>query len=256
MVYAKLKNIAGRYRHDQFQVAAFSEGHYFTRGALVYLAYALSYRDIEEMMRERGIAVDHSTIQRWVVHYAPKLEEQFRQQHKKPVGSSWRVDETYVKIKGVWHYLYRAVDKAGNTLDFKLSEKRDTPAARAFFAKAIGCQGLPDKVTIDKSGANKAGIEFINCQLMLLAIIGYLASGQLTHWPFQIQIRQMKYLNNIVEQDHRGIKRIIKPMMGFKAFHSARATLAGIELHHMLRKGQHKQAANMTLFEQFYILVA
>jgi len=221
-----------------------------------YLAYALSYRDIEEMMQERGIAVDHSTIQRWVVHHAPKLEEQFRQKHKKSVGSNWRVDETYVKIKGVWHYLYRAVDKAGNTIDFRLSEKRDTLAARAFFAKAIGCHGLPDKVTIDKSGTNKAGIDSINCQLMVLAIIGYFASGQLTYWPFQIQVRQIKYLNNIVEQDHRSIKRIIKPIMGFKAFDSAKATLAGIELHHMLRKGQHKQAANMTLYEQFYALAA
>jgi putative transposase len=190
-----------------------------------YLAYALSYRDIEEMMQERGISVDHSTIQRWAVHYAPKLEEQFRQKHKKSVGSSWRVDETYVKIKGVWHYLYRAVDKAGDTLDFRLSEKRDTAAARAFFEKTIRCHGLPDKVTIDKSGANKAGIESINCQLMLLTIIGYLASGQMTHWPFQIQVRQIKYLNNVVEQTG-------------------------------LRKGQHQQAANMTLFEQFYVLAA
>ena len=102
------------------------------------------------MMQERGICVDHSTIQRWVVHSAPALEDAFRQQHKKSVGSSWRMDETYVKIKGVWHYLYRAVDKEGKTIDFMLSEKRDTAAARAFFAKAIGCHGLPGKVTIDK----------------------------------------------------------------------------------------------------------
>jgi putative transposase len=120
-----------------------------------YLAYALSYRDIEEMMRERGIAVDHSTIQCWVVHYAPKLEEQFRQQYKKPVGSSWRVDETYVKIKGVWHYLYRAFNKAGNTLDFKLSEKRDTPAARAFFAKASAVMACRIKLLLIKAAPIK-----------------------------------------------------------------------------------------------------
>lgn len=221
-----------------------------------YLAYALSYRNLEEMMQERGIAVDHSTIQRWVVHYAPALEDAFRQQHKKSVGSSWRMDETYVKIKGVWYYLYRAVDKEGKTIDFMLSEKRDTAAARAFFAKAISCHGLPDKVTIDKSGANKAGIDSINCQLMLLALMGYLASGQLSYWPFQLQVRQVKYLNNIVEQDHRSIKRIIKPMLGFKTFDTAKATLAGIKLHHMLRKGQHQQAANRTLCEQFYALAA
>ena len=221
-----------------------------------YLGYSLSYRNIEEMMQERGIAIDHSTIQRWVVHYAPALEAAFRQQHKKSVGSSWRMDETYVKIKGVWHYLYRAVDKQGKTIDFMLSEKRDTAAARAFFTKAMGYHGLPDKVTIDKSGANKAGMECINLHLMLLALLAYFASGQLSYWPFQIQVRQVKYLNNIVEQDHRSIKRIIKPMLGFKTFDTAKATLAGIELHHMLRKGQHQQAANRTLFEQFYALAA
>jgi len=116
-------------------------------------------------------------------------------------------------------------------IDFHLSEKRNTVAARAFFEKAIGCHGLPDKVTIDKSGANKAGMDSINLQLMLLTIIGYLASVQLSHWPFQIQVRQVKYLNNIGEQDHSSIKRIIKHMMGFKAFDSAKATLAEIELH-------------------------
>lgn len=221
-----------------------------------YVAYSLSYRNIEEMMRERGICVDHSTIQRWVVHYAPQLENAFRQKHKKQVGGSWRTDETYVKIKGVWHYLYRAVDKEGNTIDFKLTEKRDELAARSFFEKAIGCHGLPEKVTLDKSGANKSAMDTLNLQLMLLALLGYFVSGQFTQWPFQIQIRQIKYLNNIVEQDHRSIKRIIKPMMGFKAFDSARATLAGIELHHMLRKGQHQQAANLSLFEQFYALAA
>ena len=211
-----------------------------------YVAYALSYRNIEELMAERGSAVDHATINRWVVEYAPLLEESFRRRHKKPVGSSWRMDETYIKVKGEWHYLYRAVDKEGNTIDFMLSKNRDREAAEKFLEKAIGCSGLPDKVTIDKSGANKAGLEAINLQLEILLMW----SGQF------FEIRQIKYLNNLIEQDHRAVKRIVNPMMGFKAFQSAEATLAGIELHHMLRKGQHREAANLPVFEQFYALAA
>jgi putative transposase len=158
------------------------------------------------------------------------------------------MDETYIKVKGQWVYLYRAVDKAGNTVDFMLSEKRDQPAAMAFFLKAIGSNGIPQTVTMDKSGANKAGIDTMNLQLARLFMIGGLF--------LQINIRQVKYLNNIVEQDHRFIKKITKPMKGFKAFHSAKATLAGIELHHMLRKGQHLQAENQAIFEQFHRLAA
>ena len=136
----------------------------------------------------------------------------------------------------------------GKTVDFMLSEKRDKPAARAFFEKAIGSNGLPDKVTMDKSGANKAGIDTINLHLALLFMLGGLF--------FQLTVRQIKYLNNIVEQDHRFIKKITKPMKGFKAFYSAEATLSGIELHYMLRKGQHNQYANQTIFEQFCGLAA
>jgi putative transposase len=213
-----------------------------------YLSYSLSYRDIEEMMLECGIYVDHSTINRWVIHYSSLLENEFRKNHKQKVGGSWRMDETYIKIKGVWHYLYRAVDKAGDTIDFMLSKKRDEAAAKAFFVKAIESNGLPEKVTIDKSGANNAGLNAINLQLIIFSLLGYAL--------MQIDIRQIKYLNNIVEQDHRGIKRITNPMMGFKAFHSAEATLAGIELYSMLKKGQYTAAKNMTAFEQFYALAA
>ena len=213
-----------------------------------YLAYSLSYRDIEELALERRLKVDHSTINRWVIHYSPQLEEVFRKRSKRPVGISWRMDETYIKVKGQWVYLYRAVDKDGKTVDFMLSEKRNEPAARAFFEKAIGSNGIPDKVTMDKSGANKAGMETINLQLALLFMLG----GIFT----QITVRQIKYLNNIVEQDHRFVKKITKPMKGFKAFHSASAALAGIELHHMLRKNQHTQSANQTIFEQFTGLAA
>ena len=156
------------------------------------------------------------------------------------------MDETYIKIKGVWHYLYRAVDKEGNTIDFMLSKNRDTDAAKAFFVKAIGSNGLPEKITIDKSGANNAGITALNYILTFFSFFGLPI--------FQIIIRQIKYLNNIVEQDHRAIKIITKPMMGFKAFDSAKSTLAGIELWRMLKKGQHISAGNQSVFEQFYAL--
>lgn len=211
-----------------------------------YVAYSLSYRDVEELALERGLKVDHSTLNRWVIKYAPLLEKVFRKKYKRSVGGSWRIDETYVKVRGKWMYLYRAVDKEGATVEFMFSEKRDEPAARAFFEKAIGTNGIPDKVTMDKSGANKAGMDTLNRYFALLFLLGGLF--------LQIEIRQIKYLNNIVEQDHRFIKKITKPMKGFKAFHSAEATLAGIELHHMLRKGQHNQSANMAVFEQFYDL--
>jgi len=211
-----------------------------------YVAYPLSYRNIEELMAERGVKVDHSTLNRWVIKYAPQLEDVFRKNHKSQVGSSWRMDETYIKIKGEWTYLYRAVDKEGKTIDFYLSKKRDKKAAKTFFKKAIGTNGFPNKVTIDKSGANKAGVDSINLVLALL----FMMFGIF----IPILVRQIKYLNNIIEQDHRAVKRITKPMMGFKAFHSAQATLAGIELHHMLKKGQHAHAANMPVYEQFYAL--
>ena len=213
-----------------------------------YLAYSLSYRNVEELALERGIEVDHTTVYRWVAIYSPQLEENFRKKHKKPVGGSWRCDETYLQVKGEWVYLYRAVDKEGNTIDFMLSKRRNRAAAQSFFAKSLNQSGLSHTITIDKSGANKAGIEAINLQLALLFILGGIF--------YQIDIRQIKYLNNIVEADHRFIKKMTKPMMGFKSFDSAKATIAGIELHHMLRKAQHNNAANMTLFEQFQELAA
>ena len=131
-----------------------------------YLAYKLSYREIEEIFAERNINFDHSTLNRWVIKYAPQLEARFRK-GKRRVASSWRMDETYIKAKGKWVYYYRAVDKYGAIIDFYLSERRDEPAARAFFDKAIGSSGLPDKVVIDKSGANIAALDTINVRLWL-----------------------------------------------------------------------------------------
>jgi putative transposase len=206
-----------------------------------YVAYALSYRDIEELMRERGVDVDHATIQRWVFEFAPQLLEAFKKR-KASVNGSWRMDETYIKIKGKWYYQYRAVDKYGATIDFLLCKHRDEAAARRFFQKAIRSSGHPKKVTIDKSSANTAALEAINKPLKK---------------EEQIEVRRIKYLNNIVEQDHRFIKKITKPMKGFKSFKSARATLAGVELHHMLRKRQHiDKASCTTVWDQFYKLAA
>jgi putative transposase len=203
-----------------------------------YLAYPLSYRHLEEMMEERGVSVDHSSINRWAIRFLPLSEKLYRN-HKRPIGSSWRMDETYIKVKGVWKYLYRAVDKQGKTVDFLLTAKRDMAAAKRFFNKAMGANCDPDKIAMDKSGANKAAIDAINaCRGM------------------PIELRQVKYLNNIVEQDHRAIKRLTKPMLNFKSFRSASCVLAGIELMHMIRKGQFtiNVAAVMSFADQFYAM--
>ena len=150
-------------------------------------------------------------------------------------------DETYIKVQGKWTYLYRAVDRDGQTLDFMLSERRDTAAARRFFKRAIGTNGVPDRVVIDKSGANFAGLQCVN------VILKFTGTGRI------VKILQVKYLNNILEQDHRFIKRITRPMLGFKAFHSAVATLEGTELAHMIRKGQFGKTG-MSAFKQFAAL--
>ena len=126
-----------------------------------YAAYPLSYRHLEEMMQERGVFVDHSSINRWAIRFLPLLEKVFRK-HKLTVSGSWRMDETYIKVKGVWKYLYRAVDKEGKTVDFLLTAKRDKAEALRFFEKAMKASGVPEKVTTDKSGANEAAMGEIN----------------------------------------------------------------------------------------------
>jgi putative transposase len=210
-------------------------------GVRWYVAYPLSYRHVEELMEERGVPVDHATIQRWVVKYSPLLEEAFHRR-KRPVWVSWCLDETYMKVKGQWYYLYRAVDKHGQTIDFLLTEHRDTEAALRFLKQAIRRNGLPEKITIDGSDANAAAIKRYNEE-----------HGR------AIAIRQVKYLNNIVEQDHRGVKRITRPMLGFKAFDAAQSTLVGIELMHMIRKRQlvvEEGDKGLTAAELFYSLAA
>ena len=156
-----------------------------------YVRYGVSYRDLEEILAERGVAVDHATLNRWVVRYSPLIALAAKSR-KRTVDGSWRMDGTYIKIKGEWVYLYRAVDKFGDTVDFMLSERRDEAAATAFFKQTIDGNGLPEKVIMDKSGANLAGLENIN---VLLVLAGLLC--------LMVDICQVKYLNNQVEQDHR-----------------------------------------------------
>jgi transposase-like protein len=202
--------------------------------------YALSYRDIEEMMAERDFSLDHSTINRWVLHYSPQLEAAFRRK-KRRIGVRWRMDESYIKVKGQWKYYYRAVDKQGQTIDFLLTATRDTKAALRFLKKAIRQNGKPSLVNIDQSGANQAGLKQYN-----------------RDYKKRIKIRQCKYLNNIIEQDHRRIKRLTRPMLGFKNFHAAQRTLAGIEVMAMIKKGQMKTLAEdaTSPAERFYALAA
>ncbi len=202
-----------------------------------YLRYGVSYRDLEEILAERGVVVDHATLNRWVVKYSPLVALK-AQSTKRKTNRSWRMDETYVRVKGKWQYLYRAVDKHGNTLDFMLSERRNTAAATKFFAKALENNGIPEKIVIDKSGANKAGIREIN---KILKRFGC---------PVSVQTVQSKYLNNLIEQDHRFIKRRVRNMGGLGAFPSAAATLAGIEVANMIRKRQ-LQNPNLSGFQQF-----
>jgi putative transposase len=187
------------------------------------------------------VEVDHATIHRWVIKYSPQLEHAFHRRTR-PVWVSWRLDETYIKVKGEWRYLYRAVDKQGQTIDFLLTEHRDKEAALRFLQKAIRRHGVPEKITIDGSGANEAAIKSYNE-----------AHGT------SIIIRQVKYLNNMVEQDHRGVKRVTRPMLGFKSFEAAQDTLVGIELMHMIKKRQlvvEEGDEGLTAAELFYALAA
>jgi transposase, IS6 family len=214
-----------------------------------YLRYSLSYRDLEEMMRERGLQVDHTTIYRWVQCYAPELEKRCRP-HLKAPNDSWRVDETYIKIKGTWTYLYRAVDSEGNTLDFLLSPTRDAEAAKRFFVKALhssACSASQEPSTQEPlaqppaeatPSATTLAPRVINVDKNAAypkAIAELKAAGML---PEAVELRQVKYLNNIVEQDHRFINRRVKPGLGFFSFETAWNTLQGYEVMNMVRKGQ------------------
>jgi transposase-like protein len=186
--------------------------------------FPVSYRDLELMLADRAVAVDHTTLFRWVQAYAEALEKRLRP-HLRASTGSWRVDETYVRVKGRWSYLYRAVDSTGQTIDFLLSARRDAEAAKRFFRKALAQPHTrnPRTLTVDKNPAYPA------------AVAAMKQDGEL--WRFA-RLRQVKYLNNIVEQDHRRIKRLVRPGLGFGGLRTARRTLAGYEAMAMIRKGQ------------------
>ena len=190
-------------------------------------------------MQERGVFVDHSTVHRWALKILPVMALLFRRL-KHPIGTSGRMDETSIKVAGQWKCLYRAVDKSGDTVDLLLTAKRDLAAARRYLERAINLRGPPEKITIDKSGANTAAaIRSVN-----------------DHACVDVELRQSKYLNNIVEQDHRAVKRITNPMMGFKSFWSAQKLISGIETMHMVKKGQLRcpDGRPTSAADQFYSL--
>lgn len=191
-----------------------------------YCKYGISYRDLEEMAEERGLQLDHSTIYRWVQYYAPKLLGKLKWYWKPETGYSWRVDETYVKVKGKWTYLYRVLDKYGNTIDFYLSSTRNTAAAKLFLGKAlksIPSSFHPNTINTDKNPAYTK------------AILELKAEGKCSE---SLEHRQIKYLNNIIESDHGKLKRLIKPTLGFKSMKTAYATIKGFEVMQMFKKGR------------------
>jgi transposase-like protein len=205
------------------------KGRHFTSEVILwalrwYLAFPISYRDLAAMLSDRGVTVDHTTLFRWVQTYAAELEQRVRR-HLRPCTGSWRVDETYIKVKGAWTYLYRAVDSLGQTIDFLLSARRDAAAAKRFFRKALAQSHTvnPRTITVDKNPAYPR------------AVVDMKRAGEL--WRFS-RLRPCKYLNNIVEQDHRRIKRLVRPGLGFGGLQTARITVAGYEAMAMIRKGQ------------------
>ncbi|GAB7540515.1 IS6 family transposase [Cupriavidus sp. 8B] len=200
------------------------EGRHFDREVIVlcirrYLRYKLSLRDLVEMMAERGLSLAHTTIMPWVKRFTPEFVKRWNR-FAMAAGRSWRVDETYVKILGRWAYLYRAVDRASKTVDFRLRSRRDVAAAKAFFAN----QGLaPKTITLDGSAASHRPVREMTIDELL---------------PESTTLRSSKYWNNLIEQDHRNLKARVNVMHGFKRFRTVATTISGIELMHRIRKGQ------------------
>jgi transposase-like protein len=205
------------------------KGRHFNQEIVVicvrwYLSYKLSYRDLVAMMNERSIDLAHTTILRWVQHYSPEFEKRWKR-YVRSVGGSWRMDETYVKVRGAWVYLYRAVDKAGKTVDFYLSRNRDVNAAKAFLRQALKAQRIPTKITLDAYAASHRAVADLK------------KTGEL---PKRVRVRSNKYLNNLIEQDHRRIKQRLRPMLGLKSFRTAAVVIGGIELVEKIKKSQFK----------------
>src|SRR5436305_8438869 len=202
---------------------------FVTCGQTIYCRYQLSHRDVEEMMRERGLDVDHSTVFRWVQRYAPEINKRIRQ-HLKMSGTSYRVDETSIKVGKACKYLYHAVDKEGNTIEFMLSTQRNVSAAKRFFKKMMRAdhRRLPFSISVDKNAAYPEAFTSLRDEKIL---------------PSDCKLRRVKYLNNVIEQDHRFIKKKVRASQCFKRFHTAERTLEGIEAVNMIRKGQVKRLA-------------
>ena len=192
-----------------------------------YLRFRLSYRDLASIAAELGVAVAPSTILRWVVRYAEEFARRW-EAFELMVGRSWRADETYIKVKGGWVYLYRAVDERGRTVASYLSRNRDLAAARIFFRRALKRHGEPSTITLDGFEPSHAALRWMGVRNE------FNFCG-----PNPMKIRSCKYLNNIVEQDHRRVKFRVSAMLGFKSTKYARALLAGIELIQKLKKGQY-----------------
>ena len=201
-----------------------------------YLRYSLSFRDVEELLTERGLEADHTTIWRWVQRYSPELEQRLRS-HLKPTNKSWRVDEIYVRVKDRWCYLYRAIDSAGATIDFLLSALRDADAAKRLFRKALSDPGhlQPRVINTDQAPIYGAAIPDIKKEGTL--------RRRCRHRPVQ-------YLNNILEQDHRAIKRRINAKQGFREFQAAQRTIQGYEAMNMIRKGQVRWVSGTDVLRQ------
>jgi putative transposase len=205
-----------------------------------YVAYPLSYSQVDELLEERGVIVDQSTINRWVLRYSPQIEAAFHRR-RRPVCLSWWMDETYIRIRDRWRDLDRAVDKAGQAIDFLIAARRDCAAALRFLVEAIRRHGGPETITVDGREANASAIR-----------------GDHEAHGTTILIRQVRDLKNVVVQDHRAVKRITHPMLGFKSFEAAHRMLVGIELMRMRRKGQLEDGVEQGQMsaEPFYALAA
>jgi transposase-like protein len=201
------------------------------------------------MMAERGISVDHATVHRWIIRYSPELLERFNLR-KRSVSRKWHVDETYIKVRGQWMYLYRAIDSNGDTVEFWFSERRNLTAAKRFLGKALKRHGRPERIVIDGSQTNREAV--LSCDTT-----DRLQNRSRCELK-PIRIRQSAYLNNRIEQDHRAVKRRVRPMLGFQSISSARVILGGIEMIHMMRKQQARYARypQPSLAEHFDLLAA
>ena len=205
-----------------------------------YLRFSLSYRDVEELLLERGLSADHVTVWRWVQCYAPELDRRLRS-HLKPTNKSWRVDETYIRVKGKWTYLYRAVDSAGASIDFLLSARRDAAAAKRFFQKALCASHHPTPrvINVDRNPSYPSVVEALKSE------------GTLHR---RCCLRPVQYLNNILEQDHRAIKRRVQASQGFRSFWGAYRTIQGYEAVHAIRKGQARWVGTGQIVRQLHFI--